>query len=479
MTRIKPKGRHREKSLTAAAVRSLNGAGFYGDGNGLYLKVDPSGSKRWIQRLVIHGKRRDVGLGSASLVTLADARETALQNRKLARSGGDPIATRKRDAAVMTFEAAAQRVHDLHLPTWRNAKHGNQWINTLREYVLPHFGKKRLDAINSADVLSALSPIWNSRPETARRVKQRIGTVMKWAIAQGWRADNPAEAIAKALPKHDRSKVKHQTALPYGEVASALRRVRDSDASTSSKLALEFLVLTATRSGETRGALWDEVDFDKAVWTIPAERMKAKRAHRVPLSQPCMETLKLAKPLKSETSNFLFPGTVSGKPLSDTTLSKLLKELGINAVPHGFRSSFRDWAGEQTNFPREVCEFALAHVIKDKAEAAYARSDLFSKRRSLMDAWAEYLNTTNSASVNRFPISDGNAPKKKRRPKFQTDSHIIAEMHKLRLADASLSIRSCFIKVCGETIIDDIKFDVNLRRIERTYKSKFGALTLK
>lgn len=391
MSGSKPFGRHKEKSLTAATVRSMSDAGFYGDGQGLYLKVDPSGAKRWIQRMVIQGKRRDIGLGSAALVGLADAREAALQNRKLARSGGDPLATRKRDAAVMTFEAAAHRVHDLHLPTWRNAKHGAQWINTLREYAFPHFGKKRLDAINSADVLSALSPIWNSHPETARRVKQRIGTVMKWAIAQGWRADNAAEAIAKALPKHDRSKVRHQTALPYGEVASALRRVRDSDASTSSKLAIEFLVLTATRSGETRSAVWDEVDTDKAVWTIPGERMKAKRVHRVPLSPRCIEILKLAKPLKSETSNFLFPGTVSGKPLSDTTLSKLLKELGINAVPHGFRSSFRDWAGEQTSFPREVCEFALAHVIKDKAEAAYARSDLFEKRRHLMNEWFAYL----------------------------------------------------------------------------------------
>ena len=394
MARTKSLGRHKDKILTAATVRSLNDAGFYADGNGLYLKVDPSGTKRWIQRLVIQGKRRDVGLGSASIVPLAKARAAALANRELARDGGDPLAARKQLNTILTFEAASQRVHNLHLPTWRNAKHGQQWINTLREYVFPHFGTKRLDAINSADVLSALTPIWNSHPETARRVKQRIGTVLKWAIAQGWRTDNPAEAISKALPKHDRSKVKHQKALPYGEVASALEKVRNSDASLSSKLALEFAVLTATRSGETRGATWHEIDMDAAEWTIPGERMKAKKVHRVPLSPRCLEILKQAKSLKSATSEYVFPGMVDGKPLSDMTLSKLLKELGIAAVPHGFRSSFRDWASEQTNFPNQVCEFALAHVIKDKAEAAYARSDLFEKRRKLMAIWAQYLAQT-------------------------------------------------------------------------------------
>jgi len=280
----KPVGRHLEKRLTAASVRGLREAGFYADGHGLYLKVDPSGSKRWVQRLVIQGRRRDLGLGSATVVGLADAREAALGNRKLARSGRDPLAARKQQEAVLTFEAAAKRVHDLHLPTWRNPKHGMQWINTLSEYAYPRFGKKRLDSIDSADVLSALSPIWNSHPETARRVKQRIGTVMKWAIAQGWRSDNPAEAISKALPRHDRSRVKHQRALPYSKVSDAIERVQGSDASLSSKLALEFIVLTATRSGETRGALWSEFDLENAEWTIPAERMKAKRPHRIPLS---------------------------------------------------------------------------------------------------------------------------------------------------------------------------------------------------
>jgi integrase len=401
MTGTKARGRHKEKSLTAATVRNLHQAGFYADGQGLYLKVDPSGAKRWVQRLVIQGRRRDLGLGSASVVSLADAREAALQNRKLARSGGDPFASRKL-VEVMTFETATQRVHDLHLPTWRNPKHGQQWINTLTEYVFPHFGKKRLDIVTSADVLAALSPIWNSHPETARRVRQRIGTVMKWAIAQGWRSDNPAEAISRALPRHDRSKVKHQKALPYSDVADAIKQVANSNARLSSKLALEFIVLTATRSGEVRGALWSEFDVNKAEWTIPGERMKAKRPHRVPLSPRCLEILKQAEVSKSDTSEFVFPGNVDKKPLSDTTLSKLLKELKVDAVPHGFRSSFRDWAGEQTNFPREVCEFALGHVIRDKSEAAYARSDLFEKRRKLMDAWAQYLMLSRS-KVAQFP----------------------------------------------------------------------------
>lgn len=385
----KATGRHREKILTAATVRSLNGAGFYPDGQGLYLKVDPSGAKRWTQRLVIQGKRRDLGLGSALLVSLADAREAAIENRRLARAGGDPLAARKQLDAVMTFEAAAEKVHDLHVPTWRNHKHGQQWLNTLREYAFPHFGKKRLDVVTSADVLSALSSIWNSHPETARRVRQRIGTVLKWAIAQGWRTDNPAEAIAKALPKHDRSSVRHRKALPYGQVCNAIARLRNSNASISSKLALEFLILTATRSGEVRGAVWTEFDIESAIWTVPAHRMKAKREHRVPLSLSCLDVLRQAAELNQ--AGFVFPGNVNDKPLSDSTLSKLLRELNIGAVPHGFRSSFRDWASEQTNFSREVCESALAHSIKDKAEAAYARSDLFGKRRELMEAWSQYL----------------------------------------------------------------------------------------
>jgi len=393
MSGFKPAGVHRDKRLTAATVRTVTKTGLHADGNGLYLKVDSGGSKRWIQRIVINGKRRDIGLGSAALVSLSEAREAALENRKSARAGDDPLAAKRLSQAILTFQEAAEAVHELNKPTWRNEKHGDQWINTLDKFAYPFIGAKRISTITSADVLSVLSPIWNTHPETARRVKQRIGSVLKWAVAKGWRTDNPADAIGQALPKHDRSKVKHRTALPYEQVADAIGKVRGSEAGLSTKLAFEFLVLTATRSGETREARWSEVDLEKKVWTIPASRMKAKKEHRVPLTDRCLAILEQVKPLKQSNSDLIFPGTREDKSLSDMTLSKLMKELTIPAVPHGFRSSFRDWAGEQTHHPREVIEFALAHVIKDKAEAAYARSDLFEKRRALMDDWSSYLSS--------------------------------------------------------------------------------------
>jgi integrase len=393
MSGQKPTGKHLEKRLTAATVRSLTEPGLYGDGNGLYLKVDTSGAKRWVQRLVIQKIRRDMGLGSAALVSLAQARDRALENRRQARAGEDPIAAQKAAKSVLTFKEAAEKVHALNKPTWRNGKHGAQWLSTLDNAAFPFFGSKRIDLVTSNDVMAALSPVWNERPETARRIKQRIGTVMKWAVAQGWRKDNPADAVGQGLPKHDRSKVKHRQALPYGDVADAIHKVQASKASAAAKLAFEFLVLTAARSGEVRGAEWSEFDLEKAEWIIPASRMKAKKAHRVPLPARCMEILADAKALKRDNSGLVFPSLTTGKALSDMTLSKLMKELDIPAVPHGFRSSFRDWAGETTHHPREVIEFALAHVIKDKAEAAYARSNLFAKRRALMEDWASYLSS--------------------------------------------------------------------------------------
>lgn len=391
MSGYKPAGRHVEKRLTAAQVRTITEPGFYADGNGLYLKVDGNGAKRWVQRIVINGKRRDLGLGSATLTSLAEAREKALEHRKSARAGGDPIAAKRLLEAVLTFKEAAEHVHELNKPTWRNDKHGKQWIKTLEEYAFPYIGDKKVSTITASDVLTALTPIWNSRPETARRVKQRIGTVMKWAMAKGWRTDNPADAIGQALPKHDRSKVQHRKALPYDQVASAVATVQGSDAGAATKLAFEFLVHTATRSVETREATWNEFDLTKKVWTIPAARMKAKKVHRVPLSDRALAILAEAKATNAGETALVFPGSRGDKPLSDMTLSKLVKELGILAVPHGFRSSFRDWAGESTTHSREVIEFALAHVIKDKAEAAYARSDLFEKRRKLMQDWSDFL----------------------------------------------------------------------------------------
>lgn len=289
----------------------------------------------------------------------------------------------------MTFEEAARKVHELHKPTWRNPKHAAQFIATLEAYAFPRLGRMKTPDVTSADVLAVLSPIWIEKAETARRVRQRIGTVMKWAIAQGWRKDNPVESIAQALPKAEKVKGRRK-ALPYVEVASCLDAVRASGAGQATKLALELLVLTAARSGEVRLAVWPEFDLEAAVWEIPAERMKMKRAHRVPLSPAALAILTQAKALK-DGSGLAFPGTKRGRPLSDMTLSKLVKELGFAADVHGFRTSFRTWAQERTNFPREVAEAALAHAVGDAVEQAYARSDVFEKRRKMMNAWAAYL----------------------------------------------------------------------------------------
>jgi integrase len=381
--------RRPEKALTAQSVRNAVEPGKYFDGNGLYLLVKPNGARSWVQRIVIRGKRREMGLGSASLVSLAEAREAALQNRKVARTGGDPIQAKQEALTVLTFEEAARKVHEMHRPTWRSPKHAAQFLSTLETYAFPHIGALKVGDINTSDVLRVLSPIWTEKPETARRVRQRIGTVMKWAVAKGWRQDNPAEAISQALPKHDRSKV-HRRALPYQDVSTFLAAVQASRAGKVTKLAIEFLILTATRSGETRGAIWSEVDVDAGVWTIPKERMKAKKEHRVPLSPRAQEILTEARGL-SDGSDLVFPGTKRGRPLSDATMSKLAREMGFEVDIHGFRTSFRTWAQEQTDAPREVAEAALAHTIRNQAEAAYARSDLFERRRTLMEGWASMV----------------------------------------------------------------------------------------
>ncbi|MCZ0934880.1 MAG: tyrosine-type recombinase/integrase [Gemmatimonadetes bacterium] len=378
-------GKHGRK-LTAAFVRSVHEPGLYWDEHGLVLRVKPSGYKQWIQRLFIHGKRRELGLGSVRLVTLAEARDAALANRKVARAGGDPRT--KRRSSVPTFEQAAAKVFAMHRANWTE-RHAGQWIATLRTYAYPGIGGKRVDRIRSADVMGVLMPIWNDKYQTAKRVRQRISTVMRWAIAQGYRVDNPAgDAIGAALPRPPRIQ-KHYKALPYDEVAGAVATVRRSDARLSVKLGIEFLVLTACRSGEVRGARWDEIDTQGGEWTIPAERMKSRREHRVPLSGRAVEVLAEAN-AHARRSEWVFP-SARGLTLTSMDFSGLLKTLRIGAVPHGFRSSFRDWAAERTDAPHAVMEAALAHAVRDKAEAAYARSDLFERRRVLMEQWAEYL----------------------------------------------------------------------------------------
>ena len=374
--------------LSAAFVRTAP-PGFYCDGHGLNLRVDPSGARRWVQRLLIRGRPRMLGLGGYPLVSLAEAREAAFAHRKRARAGGDPLTEKRHAQGLPTFEEAAAVVLAQQRPGWRNVKHAQEWPRSLRAYAFPRIGGVPVSEVTTADVLQVLTPIWHDKPETARRVRQRIGAVMKWAVAMGYRPDNQAgEALGQALGRQQ-AVVRHMRALPHDEVADALTTVRASKASVTTKCAFEFLVLTAARSGEVRLATWAELDLDAAVWTIPGARMKAKRDHRVPLSARAVAILTEAR-RRGEGTGLVFPSP-RGKPLSDMTLSKLVKELGIAAVPHGFRSSFRDWAAERTSTPREVVEAALAHTVRNPTEAAYARSDLFARRRRLMQDWADYL----------------------------------------------------------------------------------------
>lgn len=383
-------GKHPDKVLTSVKVRSISKPGRYADGNGLYLIVDPSGAKRWVLRTVVKGKRCDIGLGGTSSVSLADAREEATRLRKMARNQGDPLLERRIARKIIpTFEKAALQVHAEHSPGWRNPKHADQWINTLTEYAFPVFGSKRIDTVETNDIKAALLAIWLTKQETARRVRQRIKMVFDWAKASGLRAgDNPCDGLGKVLPKQN-VQAKHHTALPYSEVPSFIVTLRKSDISEVTRLAFEFLILTAARTGEVIGATWDEIDTETAVWTISAERMKGKREHRVPLSAHCLAVLKHAKEL-SGNSQYVFRGRSEGKPLSNMALLMALRRMGSDITAHGFRSSFRDWAAERTNYPRDICEAALAHKLKDKVEASYKRTDYFKKRRGLMDTWQAF-----------------------------------------------------------------------------------------
>jgi integrase len=384
------------KLLTAAKVKQTTEPGKYYDENGLFLRIKATGAKAWVQKLVIDGKQRELGLGSAALVSLGEARELARGYRKAAREGRDPIAERKRDVAVPTFAEAVGRVYTLHEPSWRNKKHAAQFRSTLDQYVSPVCGQKKISEVTSQDVMNVLMPIWLTKAETARRVKQRIGVVMKWAIAQGYRLDDPSNAIEQALPKAARA-VKQRKSIYYDKVAECLAAVQGSHAGASTKLALEFLILTAARSGEVRLATWPEIDFERRLWTIPAQRMKGKVEHVVPLSDRAIAVLTDARVLGE--SELVFPGAKAGRPMSDMTMSKLIKELGFDADVHGFRTSFRVWVQERTSASFEVAEKALAHKTKNKVVAAYARSDLMEKRRQLMQRWADHLEQTNGTVI--------------------------------------------------------------------------------
>ena len=371
------------KRLTAAFVKHATPGRYY-DAHGLILRVKPTGSKQWIWRGTIRGRRVDLGLGGYPYTTLAEARQKAFDHKKLARAGGDPRALK---AAAPTFEDALEKVLEIHRSSWRpGSKSEAQWRASLKTYALPRIGRRRVDQITTADVMAVLLPIWSTKRETARRVRQRIGAVMKWAVAQGLREDNPAgDAIGAALPKNG-GKVKHFRALPHQEVRAALATVKASDAWIGTKLAFRFLALSATRSGETRLAKWTEIEV--STWTIPGERTKSGRPHRVPLAPAALQVLDEAREI-ADGSGLIFPSP-TGRPLSAMTLTKLLRENGVQAVPHGFRTSFRTWCGDTAVAP-EVAERALAHAVKDKVEAAYNRGTLFERRRKVMGDWAAYL----------------------------------------------------------------------------------------
>ena len=381
------------KRLSATFVKTVTRTGRYGDGrgsHGLSLLVKPmklgGHSRTWSQRLRINGKPTSIGLGSYPIVTLAEARQAALENRRAVARGHDPR------NSIPTLAEASERVLAIHSANWKDSGRSEKiWRARMRDYVLPQLGRKRVDAITSSDVLSVLLPHWATKRETMRRTKQRLSRIFRWAIAENYRTDDPAGATLDAALPRNGSSTRHFAALPHGEVAAAVATVRNSEAWPGTKAAFEFLVLTACRSGEVRLSEWREVDLGSGIWTIPAGRTKTRREHKVPLAPRALAVLDEARQL-SDGEGLTFPSP-TGRPLSDATLSKLVREQGIQAVPHGFRSSFRDWCGE-TGQPREVAEACLAHAVKSKVEAAYARSDLLNRRRILMQAWADYLSQT-------------------------------------------------------------------------------------
>lgn len=382
--------------LTATAVRaSLKTAGRYGDGEGLFLEVRKPGTGSWIVRVQKDGRRRDIGLGSVAKVSLALARERAALIRSQVEAGLDPLIEREKAAGVPTFRQAAALFHKEHKPTWKNGKHQAQWLATLETYAFPHIGGLRLDRIETGHVRDVLGPIWIEKPETARRVRQRIGAVLAFAVGKNWRA-HPMDmgVVSRALPRQPKERGRF-AALPYEQVPAFVASL--SERTSMGRLALETLILTAVRSGELRGARWDELDLEAGTWTIPAARMKMKRQHVVPLSAAARDVFERARALRIAGSDLIFTGAKRARPLSDMTLTKVLRDAGLSVTAHGFRSSFRDWAAERTNVPGEVAEAALAHTVPGKTERAYKRTDFLEKRRDLMERWGEYC--TGAAGV--------------------------------------------------------------------------------
>jgi integrase len=411
------------EKLTARAVATIKAPGYHIDGEGLYLQVLKSGAKSWVFRYMLNGRAREMGLGSAGTFSLAQARAMATAQRALLQEKTDPIDARNSRAAseaadstkVKTFKECAEAYIKAHRGGWKNRKHVAQWENTLRDYAY-HWpadagkaeGERRpllrdllVSQIDTALVLQTLEPIWNSKPETASRLRGRIENILDWARVRGFRdGENPARwrgHLDKLLPRRSKvAMVKHHPALPYAAMGGFMVELRAQEGMAAR--ALEFIILTAARTSEAIGATWDEIDLDNGVWTIPAARMKARRPHRVPLAAPAVALLRTLK--AQRLNDFVFAGMKKDKPLSNMACLTLLERMGKTSITvHGFRSTFRDWAYEQTSFPREIVEAALAHTLKDKAEAAYRRGEALEKRAALMGAWANFCATTKSGEV--------------------------------------------------------------------------------
>lgn len=397
--------------LKAVAVAQTTKPGLYSDGGGLYLQITAAGVRSWLFRYMRQGKARGMGLGPLHTITLAKARGKAHECREQLLAGIDPLDAKKdaqqsqrvEEAKALSFRQCAVNYHLAHKDGWKSAKHADQWTNTLSTYAYPVIGDLPITAIDVGLVMKILEPIWKTKTETASRLRGRIESVIDWATARGYRiGENPARWKGHLdhllMSRSAANKVVHHPALPYADLAEFIVDIRKQDG--FAKQALEFAILTACRTSEVLNAGWSELDLDLAIWTIPAERMKAGREHRVPLSARACEILREQRTAgqgqqrAADEDQYVFPGRKVAQPLSNMALLQLLKRMNRNDLTvHGFRSTFRDWAGECTNHPREIAEAALAHTVKDKTEAAYARGDLFDKRRVLMSDWATFCAT--------------------------------------------------------------------------------------
>ncbi len=392
--------------LTALGVKNA-APGRHGDGGGLYLVVADTGSRKWVLRIQVNGKRRDLGLGAAGNVSLAEARDAAEDMRRAIRRGEDPVAEKRRArATIPTFREAAVMVHQEHRPSWKNPKHARQWLSTLEAYAFPCLGDLPVNQIDGPMVRDVLAEIWLTIPETARRVRQRIGTVLDYAHAKGWRqAEAPMRSVSRGLPKQPKIKG-HFAAMPWQDIPNFVANMGGILKATEPVLlAIEFLILTAARSGEVRGATWSEFNLDDRVWLVPAERMKGARAHRVPLSGRAIDILERMDALRRRAAQdaYVFEGWKQGRPLSDMTLTMPIRRAGLPVTVHGFRSGFRDWCAEATSTPREIAEACLAHVVRNAVEAAYSRTDYLEKRRIVMDDWGKFLATDPGRDGNETP----------------------------------------------------------------------------